>query len=600
MPSLGAYVSSSLFALLSVGKQVLEIMAFCLITVSCWFAIPYIYGCRAKHSLCDVEVSALPTRCRQAHCAEGYYSEAATIVYSTSNEIAALLFDRSLEWSEEFHAAPLITYGLIYFVLVATIYGAYVPGGLFVPSIVVGGVYGRVIGIACEAMFLSSGINPGIYSLLGAASMLGGFTRLALPVVIMLVELTGDATYLLPMMLCSAIGKFLSDYIEPPLYPQHMALEKIPSLTDKLNPAIAKLTAKQIMLPAEKCFTSADTKAPTVQHARTHPTRSSFCSCLTVRFSSFLFLCLSMSTIERLSHVKNVLEKSKRVVFPLITPAGTFAGLILTRSETNTAAAAHTQSEGTTNLTSSFSTPCHCSQQRDVLSDGCPDVLYLPGGSGAGRSRPRRGSPRRFAQEQARLAQRQARLLLHDHALVGRVRGPLDQLHSLHGRRMPHRAHTDAGEETRGTVQTSRTQPSLHHRQGQRLSRPHHETIAHHATGRTCGDARTRTWPWPCVGGARTRADAWILVVLGDGLAQGLARTECAVDRRVGGGAEERRGVALKTPDQMTPITPPATSSHFYTHPLTAFASYDPFFLPRASRLLVAIMSPSPSPLAES
>jgi hypothetical protein len=40
----------------------------------------------------------------------------------------------------------------------------------------------------------------------------------------------------------------------------------------------------------------------------------------------------SMATIERLSHVKEILAKSKRVVFPLITPSGGFAGLILTRS----------------------------------------------------------------------------------------------------------------------------------------------------------------------------------------------------------------------------------------------------------------------------
>ena len=217
--------------------------------------LPYIFGCRAKHELCDVVVAALPSRCLQAHCPHGEYSEIATIAYSTANQIAALLFDRSLTWEADFHTAPLLLYAMIYWVLVALFYGAYVPGGLFVPSIVVGGLYGRIIGIATKALFPLAGINPGVYSLLGAASMLGGFTRLALPVVIMLVELTWDATYLLPMMLCSVVGKFTSDAIFPPLYPQHMALEKIPSLTDKINPVIAKLTAKEIMLPAEKCQT---------------------------------------------------------------------------------------------------------------------------------------------------------------------------------------------------------------------------------------------------------------------------------------------------------------------------------------------------------
>lgn len=240
-----------------VVKQVGEVCVFCFLTVTPFFVLPFLFGCREKHALCDVYVAALPTRCRQAHCAEGFYSEVGTIVYSSANQIAALMFDRSLTWESEFHTAPLFCYGLLYWLLVSSLYGAYIPGGLFVPSIVVGGIYGRVVGIATQAIYPASVVvNPGVYSLLGAASMLGGFTRLALPVVIMLVELTGDATYLLPMMLVSVLGKFISDAIEPPLYPQHMALEHIPSLTDKLNPVIAKLTAKEIMVPAEACQTS--------------------------------------------------------------------------------------------------------------------------------------------------------------------------------------------------------------------------------------------------------------------------------------------------------------------------------------------------------
>jgi len=75
--------------------------------------------------------------------------------------------------------------------------------------------------------------------------MLGGFTRSALPIVIMLIEFTGDATYLLPIMYCGICSKFLADSLFPPLYPQHMALEKLPTLSDKLHPIISKLTAKE-------------------------------------------------------------------------------------------------------------------------------------------------------------------------------------------------------------------------------------------------------------------------------------------------------------------------------------------------------------------
>jgi hypothetical protein len=38
-----------------------------------------------------------------------------------------------------------------------------------------------------------------------------------------------------------------------------------------------------------------------------------------------------MCTVERLSHIKELLAKSKRIVFPLTTPAGKMARLILRR-----------------------------------------------------------------------------------------------------------------------------------------------------------------------------------------------------------------------------------------------------------------------------
>ncbi len=110
------------------------------------------------------------------------------------------------------------------------------------PAVVVGAVYGRIVGIVVASL-ISTSVNPGVYSLLGAAAMLGGFTRLALPVSVMLVEMTGDATYLVPIMYCAIVGKSVSDMIEKPLYPQHMAIEKIPNLGDVLNPKIAPLTA---------------------------------------------------------------------------------------------------------------------------------------------------------------------------------------------------------------------------------------------------------------------------------------------------------------------------------------------------------------------
>lgn len=254
-------------------------------TVVLFFILPYTFGCRPLHSDCAPSPQ-IEVKCRQTQCPEGYYSDIGSLVYSTSDQIAAQLFDRSRDLENDFGMAGLLTYGAIYFVLVVWVYGAMVPGGLFVPSIIIGGVYGRVIGIMSEQV--SSSINPGVYALLGSAAMLGGFTRLALPVIVMLIEMTGDATYLLPVMLCCVVGKSVADHLTTPLYPQHMAIENIPVLTDKLNDAVSTLQAVDIM---NKTFAS---------------------------------IC----RYDTLEHILDTLDRSKSVVLPVTNLDGTFYGVI--------------------------------------------------------------------------------------------------------------------------------------------------------------------------------------------------------------------------------------------------------------------------------
>lgn len=229
-------------------KKMLEILLFTILIASTWFTLPFIFGCRPEHEQCIPRPEdAVAKRCVQLFCEEGYYSDLGTIVFGTSDQIARIIFDRSVPVENDFRTGPLIVYGFLYWVFVSLIYGSYVPGGLFVPSVVVGGVYGRVMGIWLST-WLGARINPGVYAMLGAGGMLGGFTRLALPVCIMLVEMTGDATYLLPVMITTVIAKLLADELTPPLYPQHMALENLPVLGEKLAPGVEKLCARELLV----------------------------------------------------------------------------------------------------------------------------------------------------------------------------------------------------------------------------------------------------------------------------------------------------------------------------------------------------------------
>ncbi|KAF8518751.1 Cl-channel protein [Gautieria morchelliformis] len=105
-------------------------------------------------------------------------------------------------------------------------YGCKVPAGIFIPSMAVGATFGRMIGIIVKAMYRAypqSGwfavcrpdvpcITPGTYAFLGAAAALGGVMRITVCVVVIMFELTGALTYILPTMIVLLVTKSVGDF----------------------------------------------------------------------------------------------------------------------------------------------------------------------------------------------------------------------------------------------------------------------------------------------------------------------------------------------------------------------------------------------------
>lgn len=98
--------------------------------------------------------------------------------------------------------------------LVTISYGCKVPAGIFVPSMAIGASFGRMVGIMVQALyehfpnsaFFASCepdvpcITPGTYAFLGAAAALSGIMHLTISVTVIMFELTGALTYILPTM----------------------------------------------------------------------------------------------------------------------------------------------------------------------------------------------------------------------------------------------------------------------------------------------------------------------------------------------------------------------------------------------------------------
>ncbi|ESK90859.1 voltage-gated chloride channel [Moniliophthora roreri MCA 2997] len=124
-------------------------------------------------------------------------------------------------------AGSLILATIIRIGLVVVSYGCKVPAGIFVPSMAIGASFGRVIGIMVKAMYRAypqSGIfaycdpnipciTPGTYAFLGAAAALSGVMRITVTVVVIMFELTGALTYILPTMIVLLVTKAVGDLL---------------------------------------------------------------------------------------------------------------------------------------------------------------------------------------------------------------------------------------------------------------------------------------------------------------------------------------------------------------------------------------------------
>jgi chloride channel 3/4/5 len=109
--------------------------------------------------------------------------------------------------------------------LVIISYGCKVPAGIFVPSMAIGASFGRTVGIIVQAIHEASPnsvffaackpdepcITPGTYAFLGSAAALSGIMHITVSVVVIMFELTGALTYILPTMIVVGVTKAVSE-----------------------------------------------------------------------------------------------------------------------------------------------------------------------------------------------------------------------------------------------------------------------------------------------------------------------------------------------------------------------------------------------------
>ncbi|XP_044738892.1 chloride channel protein 2-like [Chrysoperla carnea] len=127
-----------------------------------------------------------------------------------------------------------------------------VPSGSFIPGFTMGAAIGRLIG-ECTYLILIKRKNPVIpagYAIAGAAAFAGALTH-SFSVSVIIIEITGQITHIIPMMLSILIANTTAIFLQPSIYNSIIELKKLPSVPDistGANPEVYDICVQDFMI----------------------------------------------------------------------------------------------------------------------------------------------------------------------------------------------------------------------------------------------------------------------------------------------------------------------------------------------------------------
>ncbi|CAJ0581660.1 unnamed protein product, partial [Mesorhabditis spiculigera] len=132
----------------------------------------------------------------------------------------------------------LSCYVVMNFFLVAICISINVPAGVFVPSFIIGAASGRMTGEFMQLLFPDGlrgaggpPIYPGLYAVVGAAAYTGAVTH-TLSVAVIVCELTGQLTPILPVLIAMLMGNAICKFLQPSIYESIIRVKKYPYLPE--------------------------------------------------------------------------------------------------------------------------------------------------------------------------------------------------------------------------------------------------------------------------------------------------------------------------------------------------------------------------------
>lgn len=186
----------------------------------------------------------------QLFCEDNEYNAAASIWFQTPESSVKSLFH---DPPGSHKISTLLVFVPVYFFLSNITYGLNVSLGIFIPCLLTGAAWGRLV-----ASFLVLGfpgikfINPGKYALIGAAAQLGGTVRMTISLAVIIIETTGNIWFALPIIVTLTSAKWMGDYFNEGIYDTQIKVSKVPLLpwhtpVKCLNMKVKKIMSEEVV-----------------------------------------------------------------------------------------------------------------------------------------------------------------------------------------------------------------------------------------------------------------------------------------------------------------------------------------------------------------
>ncbi|XP_011503204.1 PREDICTED: H(+)/Cl(-) exchange transporter 7 [Ceratosolen solmsi marchali] len=181
----------------------------------------------------------------QMYCKNGEHSAVAALWFQTPESSVRSLFHDPIGSHNDL---TLIIFIPLYFILAVCTFGLNMSSGLFIPSLLIGAAWGRLIGSGFAKLCPScTFVDPGKYALLGAAAQLGGVVRMTISLTTILIEATQGISFGLPIIIVLITAKWVGDFFNEGIYDIHIQMAGIPLLPWEAPPLSNNIYASEIM-----------------------------------------------------------------------------------------------------------------------------------------------------------------------------------------------------------------------------------------------------------------------------------------------------------------------------------------------------------------